>query len=416
MIPLTSILLLILGFASGKVMTKGFLSPFLDGSGGVLLVYLITFVGFFLSLRGGQTIAAERRRFWVIVVTTIFLVGMVTWRQSLVRLTNFSLIHDGAIQTEVAADFLLHGVNPYVADFRPTPFGDAPSPYRPDAVNLAWTHYAYPPAVFLTAVPSILLRPWLGALTDLRWLYLGSLLVLTAAVAWRATTWERRSQAVLLLAVNPFVWLYAVAGFNDILSVTAMVVSAILLERKKWSWGGILFGLALATKQTAWLALPLWVAWIWQSSRMTNTSRREFASALLAMSGTVAIAFGPFIVWNPAALYDDLIRYVSGTIPFSYPISGSTWLQFLRIFGFVDSAWASVRTWPIQLLAFVATTWVGWRWVLRRPTASSWLAGATITTLAVAMVSRFFNDNYLSAIVALGVSAYYLHHDQTGSR
>lgn len=410
MIPLTSLLFLIFGFASAKLLSKDFLAPFLDFRGGVLLPYLITFVGFLLSLRGGKSPAASRRRFLVLVTATVFIVGMTTWRQSLVRMAEPLRIHDGAIQTEVAADFLLRGINPYAADFQPTLFGQAPSPYRGDAVNVAWTHYVYPPAVIVTAIPSLLLRPWLGPLTDLRWLYLGALLALTLAVVLTTPTWERRSLAVVLLLANPFIWLYAVAGFNDILAVAAMVIAAILLERRRLTWAGILMGCALAAKQTAWLALPLWAWWIWRRQTVEK-NKKTVQPTLLATGVTALVFFLPFIIWNPGALYDDLVRYVTGSIPFSYPISGSTFLQFFRIFGLVDSPWAQVPTWPFQLAALGLGWWLGWRWLKRRPTAATWLAASVVVTLAVAMVSRFFNDNYLSAIVALSVAAFLYDHD-----
>ncbi len=410
MIPLSSLLFLVFGFAAAKALSKDFLAPFLDHGGGVLLSYLITFVGFIVSLRGGTGSGAARRRFWVLLTATVFLVGMVTWRQSLVRMNTFTRIHDGAIQTEVAADFLLHGINPYVADFRPTAFGQAPSPYRPDAVNLAWTHYAYPPAVFLSAVPNILLRPWFGPLTDLRWLYLGALLAATAAMVSVLRTWEQRSLAVVLMAANPFLWLYAVAGFNDVLAVATMVLSAVAIERKRWRGGGVLMGIALAAKQTTWLALPLWLWWLWRR-RQAVPAARPFHQALWPMVIVTGAFYLPFFLWNPAAMYDDLVRYVSGSIPFAYPISGSTFLQFLRLGGVIDSPWDIIPIWPWQLIAGLVAGWVGWRWIRRRPDAATWLAASAVMTLSVAMFSRFFNDNYLSAIVLLGTAAYLLHHE-----
>lgn len=410
MIPLNSLLFLIFGFATAKVLSKDFLAPFLDHSGGVLLSYLITFVGFLVSLRGGATPTAERHRFWTIFTATIFLVGMITWRQSLVRMTDFTNTHDGAIQTEVAADMVLRGVNPYEADFQLTAFGQAPSPYRPGAVNLAWTHYAYPPAVILSAIPNVWLRPWLGPLSDTRWLYLAALGGLAAAVAVTMKSWERRSLTIILLLANPFIWLYAVAGFNDILSVAALVASAVLIERRQGRWGGVMMGVALAAKQTTWLSLPLWIWWLYSRTK-TQPSSGQTKPTIIAMSVTVVGLFGPFFLWGPSAMFDDLIRYVSGSIPFAYPISGSTFLQFLTIFHLVGSPWDIIPVWPFQLTALGLTGWIGWRWIRRRPTASTWLAASTIMTLAVAMVSRFFNDNYLSAIVALGTAAYLLHHD-----
>lgn len=409
-VPLSSLLFLAVGFASGKLLTKDFLAPFLDTSAGALLPYLITFVGFLLSLRGGKNPAAARRRFIVLTTATVLIVVMTTWRQSLIRMNNPVLIHDGAVQTEVAANFLLHGQNPYAADFRPTLFGRAPSPFRPDAVNLAWTHYVYPPAVIMTAIPSIVLRPWLGPLTDIRWLYVLALIALTTAVVLNVKSWERRSLTVVLLLGNPFIWLYAVAGFNDILAIAAIVGSVLALQRKRWVSAGVLMGLALALKQTAWLALPFWLWLIWHEQQ-SHKGQPIAARATISLAVTTAIIYLPFFLWGPAALYDDLVRYVSGSISFSYPISGSTFLQFERIFGLVDSPWEIIQTWPWQLVAAVAGWWAGWRWLRRRPTAGILLMVTAAVTLGVAMVSRFFNDNYLSAILLLATAAYLLDHE-----
>lgn len=408
-IPLPSLLFLIFGFASAKLLTSGFL-PFIDTGGGTLVPYLITFVGFLASLRGGMNSSAARRRFIILSVATLMIVGMTTWRQSLVRMNNLMSIHDGAVQTEVAANFLLHGQNPYTVDYRQTLFGRALSPYRPDAVNLAWTHYAYPPAVVVSAVPSILLRPWLGPLTDIRWLYVMALVAITAAVVMVMRSWERRSVAVVLLLANPFIWLYAVAGFNDALAIAGLVIAAICLQRRHWASAGIMMGLALAAKQTAWLALPLWLWWIWRVYR-SEKGNRPLRRSLLGLVLTTTVFYLPFLLWGPAALYDDLVRYVSGSIPFSYPISGSTFLQFLRIFGLVDSPWATISTWPYQLAAAGISWWIGWRWIRRRPTAATWIGASLVVTLSVAMVSRFFNDNYLSAMVLLGSVGVLLEHE-----
>lgn len=409
MIPLPSLLFLILGFASAKVMTKDFLAPFLDFSGGVLLPYLLVFVGFLVSLRGGKTVVAERQRFFVILVTTLLLVGMVTWRQALVRMNNFSRIHDGAIQSEVAADFLLHGKNPYTEDFRYTPFGQAPSPYRPNAVNLAWTHYAYPPAVILSAVPSILVRPWLGPLSDLRWTYLGMLLAATGAIIYQVQSWRQKSLAVVLFLLNPLIWLYAVAGFNDVMAAAGLIIAGILTERRHARWAGVVMAITLGAKQTAWLAIPLWLWWLWRRRRYNKEEWRKTLTSFLA---TLVVLFMPFILWDASAFYDDVVRYVSGTLPFAYPISGSTFLQFLRIFHIVDSPWTIIPTWPLQLAAACVSGWIGWRWIRKEASAASWLTGVVIMTLSVAMVSRFFNDNYLSAIVTIATAAYLLHHDR----
>lgn len=409
-ISLASVLFLVFGFASGKLLTKDFLAPFLDVSGGALLPYLITFVGFLLSLRGGQQPGAARRRFIVLVTATLLIVLMTTWRQSLVRMTNFVRIHDGAIQTEVAADFLLRGQNPYAADFKPTAFGQAPSPYRPDAVNLAWTHYVYPPAVILSAVPSVAFRPWLGPLTDIRWLYVLVLVAMVGAVVKNLKSWEHRSLAVVVILANPFIWLYAVAGFNDVLAIAGMVGSVLAVRRQRWGWAGVMMGLALAAKQTAWLALPLWVWWLWRSGREQKHTA-NFRASMVSLIITTAALYLPFFLWGPADMYDDLVRYVSGTIPYSYPISGSTFLQFFRIFGFIDSPWALIPTWPYQLIAAAVSGWFAWRWLRRTPTGAMWLLASAAVTLSVAMVSRFFNDNYLSAIVLLGVVAYFFDHD-----
>lgn len=410
MIQLSSLLFLVFGFVSATFLRKDVLAPTLEHPGGVLVFYLVVFFGFLFSLGGEEKTNGGRRRFWILLGSSVLIVVMAAWPQTRLRTSDTMRIHDGAVQTEVAADFLLHGTNPYSADFQPTVFGQAPSPYHKQAENLAWTHYAYPPAILISALPSVLVRPWVGQLSDIRWVYIMALVVLATVVIQQQKNWERRSVVAVLLIANPVIWAYPAAGFNDILAVAAMVLSAVCLDRGAWRSSGIMMGVALAAKQTAWLALPLWIWLLWRRQR-EERARLQFRRGVLAAGITTIIFYGPFLLWNAPAMYDDLVRYVSGTIPYSYPISGHTTLQYLRIFGFIDSPWAVITVWPFQVLAGLAAGWVGWQWIRRRPSGSSWLAASAVVTLGVALMSRFFNDNYLSAIVVLGTAAYLLHHD-----
>jgi 4-amino-4-deoxy-L-arabinose transferase-like glycosyltransferase len=108
--------------------------------------------------------------------------------------------------------------------------------------------------------------PWVARLPN----FIASLLLvpLTAQLAWRLyQTWLPALAAALFIALSPYTVQFSATAFTDPL-LTVLLAASLLAtvaggsERRSW-WGGLLFGLALATKHQALLFAPLLLAAGW---------------------------------------------------------------------------------------------------------------------------------------------------------
>lgn len=414
-IPLDAILLFIAGVGTSRLIGNGFLNPMIQGNGRVLIIDVAYFVGFLILVILSQSqVNRNRWRFIVSTVVSLFVIFYVLGIQLVSRPLHASPppIQDGAVQTEEAARFLIHGTNPYSADFRPTRFGVFPSPYSADVPNVAWTHYVYPPLNAVLAIPIVWLqdRHWS---VDVSIEYTLAFVVMALALAWIQPTWERRSLIATLFLANPFLWLLPVAGLNDALMLLCLVLAAIWLSRRRWTAAGIAFGLAIAAKQYAWVAAPLWLWWAYVHYRRGTLHGHDVRRLLVSAGITMAVFYLPFLLANYAALYDDLVRYLSGAIPHSYPIAGSTLVQYLRVWGIISSPWAAVPTTLFQLAVGIPLFWWSGRLIWRRPALSTVLMGGVVVTLGMFLVSRFFLINYSMTLACLMIAAFALEGVET---
>lgn len=397
-------MIVIIGNAIAQVTVQaGWLLPF------ALLGLVAPIV--YLSLGERPSVSSDRRRYiWALTVCLVLVIGL-TSRQILIRppLSRPDGMYDGAVQSEVAARLLLHGINPYGADYRGTPYAavNVPIPGGP-ADNVVWHHYIYPPLTFLLFVPLEVLRPVLGPMADYRMITVGALIILSVLLIRRGQSWSERTTGVLLTLGNPLLWGYAVIGANDVLGPLGLIGATLLIMRRKWFLAGIVFGLALATKQTVWIIVPLWACWLWRQSQLTDQPRTAMLRHLIGLGSVVALTYGPFLLWHPARVVTDLLPYAAGAFPWTYPISGTTFLQYLSVFHLIPSAWSVIPTHLFQLLVGIPMLVVTLRWIKRSSEPSRWLAAAAVLSLSVLLVSRYFNNNNLGLPTALLVGAFIL--------
>ncbi|MBI5405306.1 MAG: DUF2029 domain-containing protein [Candidatus Kerfeldbacteria bacterium] len=400
-------------------MTSTFLDGFVVRNGHLLVPTIIPLIALLLYLWLDQrpTVSRQRWQFVIAVVASLAVMTMIGHMQIAGRglPPGPTGVHDGAVQTEEAAKFLLQGTNPYSADYRQTPFGGFGNTLGPQYDNIAWTHYAYPPANIILTVPFLWLQSVTVSWIDSRTLYTLALLVLAALLVWTQTTWPRRTRMVLLTLANPLIWLYAIVGFNDILAAVGVVGAAVLLTKRRWRWAGIAFGIAIGAKQSSWMMAPLWLLLIWwqyQQHRLTKSEAKQIVWSTL-MTGAAFLL--PFFLWSPTHFYDDLIRYVSGAIPMSYPVSGMTLQQYLYIWHLIPSPLAPTPTLFLEALVGIPVLLIVGRWLRQRPTVATFLVASIVLSLSMLLVNRFFYENYLSGLLAMAVAAYALTqpHDRS---
>jgi hypothetical protein len=174
--------------------------------------------------------------------------------------------------------------------------------------------------------------------------------------------------------------------------------------------GSAAFGLACASKPTAWFLLPFWLLYLlrdrWGDQLIPplTTWRLHFLS-LLRRAWTLPLVslliIGPWFVWNPEAMYDDVWCWSAGQGSTGYQIWGWGASNYVLGVGWVADRF---EYWPfiipelivgLPLLGFLL-----WRQV-RSNTMGTMLYGYVVLLLAFSYVSRFLQPNYLGYMLGL---------------
>ncbi|MBI3572699.1 MAG: DUF2029 domain-containing protein [Candidatus Kerfeldbacteria bacterium] len=412
MITLEAILLFISGWGSGTLLENHYGDPFIVGTGRILIIPLLGLVGFILYVfsGAGKKQSRERTRFFIAAATTLAILLTIVSQQVSIRVHGQKGFgkNDGAVQTEEAARFFLHGINPYTAQYHNTSFRYFFSRDTPNGDHVADTHYAYLPTVFLLDVPGVWLKDHLGAPVDFQTISVIALLGLSTLLIWSVKSWTTRTQVLLLTIGNPFIWVFPISGFNDMIYLCFLVGAVVATIHKRWVWAGLAFGLTVATKQTAWATIPFLFWWWWWYKRQFPQETKGLKQMVAYALVTAGIFLVPFIIWSPYNFYDDAVRYVAGVIPWSYPISGVTFLQYLRIWRLIPSPWTVIPAAPFQLFAATPVLLLGAKFIRRKPSIENWLSVSTILVLVLTLFNRFGPGNYYSAVLTMAIASYVL--------
>lgn len=321
-----------------------------------------------------------------------------------------SYSHDGGtIQTEAAIDYFLRGLNPYVEDYVETPMAEwGFSEYR-----TALYHYPYLPWTFVFSAPFRLLSEAVLGWYDQRLVYLllfAVTLLLVPALVRRPT---ERLIALAVIGLNPIAGTSVIFGENDPF-VLAWIGLALWLvkpgpDRARvrsgyFGLGSAAVGLACASKPTAWFLIPFWLLYLLGDSwgprfiqplatwrrHLTTLVRRAWPLPVIAL-----LLIGPWFVWNPAAMYDDVWRWSSGQGETGYQIWGWGASNLVLAFGWVADRFeywpfvipGAIVTFPLLLLLL-------WRQT-QNNTLSTMLYAYVLLLLPFFYTSRFLQPNYL---------------------
>jgi hypothetical protein len=384
---------------------------------GLLAFYLLADLG----LQG-----ALRRRVKWLLLTTILLTALFLPTAKLMLLRQgsgpASYTHDGGvIQTETTIQYLLQGKNPYTEDYVNTPLAEwGFSRYR-----TALYHYPYLPWTFLFSAPFYWLGQVLG-LYDQRMVY-ALLLAVALLLAPRLVRGERVKLAlVAILALNPIMALDVIFGQNDSFILAWLLLSLVAwqawhraIEQGRASPGtlqlsALLFGLACASKPTAWFFAPFYglllVAdqplggrWV-ELMRFLPLLVRRAAPAI----GSFFLLLLPYVIWDAPALYDDVWRWSNGQGETGYQIWGWGASNFVLALGWVGDRFAQWPFWALEIVVALPLL----LWFIHRQQRHNTLANACwhygLFLLVFLYTSRFLNENYLGyllAFFALGVLA-----------
>ncbi len=334
-----------------------------------------------------------------------------------------SYTHDGGvIQTEATIRYLFEGKNPYVEDYINTPMAEwGISRYR-----TALYHYPYLPWTFLVSAPFYALGQALG-FYDQRLVYALLWIVALACVPRLTHGAQRRLALVALLGLNPIMGLDVIFGQNDMFVLSWIVLALVCWQiwhagalagrAARWALVGssLLFGLACASKPTAWFFAPFYgllllgdrdlAALSWGARwRLLPLLLKRALGALLVF----AVIVGPYLIWDAGAMYDDVWRWSSGQGDTGYQIWGWGASNFVLAFGWVADRFGQWPFWLVELLIAVPLlAWFLWRQLQENTLANAcWHYGLLL--FGFFYVSRFLNENYLGyllAFLAIGLLA-----------
>jgi Glycosyltransferase family 87 len=252
-------------------------------------------------------LAARRRssvrlRAWLAVLVFIGVALLPTTLEVAWRARTSPGLHaqSEAIVTEEAAKALVHGKDPYAVEYLHGPLAARPLGTK--------THFPYLPGMVLFGLPRALFGS--SGATDARLAFAVVTLVgvgVALRLARQQLEPERRLRVAQILLVVPTSALLMATGGDDLPVVALMFLAVVLATRGDAVGTGLALGFAAATKQTAWVLVPFLFLAL-QGTGPAHAWRRASA----ALGGVVVAVVLPFVIWDAAALVEDVVKFPLG--------------------------------------------------------------------------------------------------------
>jgi hypothetical protein len=325
-----------------------------------------------------------------------------------------SYAHDGGvIQTEITIDYFLRGLNPYLEDYTNTPMAEwGFAEYR-----TALYHYPYLPWTFIFSTPFYGLSQSLLGWFDQRMVYLllfGLTLLLIPGLVRQP---QERLIALAVVGLNPILGVSVIFGENDpfvlawiVLGLWFIHASPLALRPYRLWLGSAAFALACASKPTAWFLVPFWLLYLlrdgWGNRLIPpQAAWRELAGKLWRRAWPLPLVFllvsGPWFIWNPDAMYDDVWRWSAGQGSTGYQIWGWGASNYVLAFGLVADRF---DYWPFIIPGLLITAPLLGFLLKRQAQENSlnmMLYAYVVLLLAFFYISRFLQPNYLGYMLGL---------------
>ncbi|HEV2374085.1 MAG TPA: glycosyltransferase 87 family protein [Streptosporangiaceae bacterium] len=208
---------------------------------------------------------------------------------------HMSTVGEGALDVVARAGWLLaHHGTPYLSAARL----DGPQSYNP-----------YGPALAVFGLPGALGAPgWTG--NPRLWLTLTGVVALWGSLR-PSTASSRTAWALTAFATaSPVLALPVVAGGTDAPILGLLCLALALTGRARPGWAGLVLGVACAMKSTAWLAVPVLLAFCAGSAGRAACRRFGLTCVGAAMAGTVLAA--PAALSEPSSLVGNTVLFPLG--------------------------------------------------------------------------------------------------------
>ena len=330
---------------------------------------------------------------------------------------GYLYIHDGALQTELAAKKLMAGRNFYTEDFTDGIFADWNDNQAFSFLGEEYDeiptlyHYVYLPFYPILTVPAVLLIENIFGFYDQRILlyvaFLAALYLLYKLVKGK----ENKLLALTLFAFNPWFVQDLIEGKNDVLLLFFILWIVYLLRQNKIVQSSIILALAVLTKQTAWLLLPFYFFYLfWQKKNWRDSLVYVWQKTKWGILAGLVILL-PFLFWDFKSFWQDIYQYPSGTLATSWPINGFGLSRFLYHTGVIKSIRDYYPFIIWQLVFCVPLAWWLIKIQAKKNSTTLMLFSYTLVLACFWFFSRFFQANYVVFIFQLLVIIYFIGYN-----
>ncbi|HLB75492.1 MAG TPA: glycosyltransferase family 87 protein [Candidatus Dormibacteraeota bacterium] len=299
-----------------------------------------------------------------------------------------ALIGDGAYQIQLARNLLMSGVDPYGFDYTGT--GLERAPWGQPFPNPALHHLDYWPGTIVLPLPIQAAFQFVTGWWDERiWLLLAGVAVFVV-LRWLFPGPAGRLAAVAFFLI-PGHSLLAVLGDNDLPMIGLLLAATLAIARRRFLPAAIFIGLAIATKQTALIALPVLVGWGFANGITWRSLPRYAGLAAIP----VAVLIAPFVASNASAFVRDTVLYNVGSGSEVYPIQGIGLSSWLLQAGIIHGARDAFPFLLIQLPLVIAVWVLAWRWLRQHRLAADAMLWMGLAFFVFLFTNRFAQPTYL---------------------
>ncbi len=299
-----------------------------------------------------------------------------------------ALIGDGAYQMQLARNVLMRGIDPYGFNYLGT--GLERAPWNQPFPNPSLHHLDYWPGTIVLPLPlQAAFQGVLGWWDERIWMLLAAVAVFV--LIRRMVPGVAGRMAAVTFFLIPGHSLLAILGDNDLPMAALLLGSGLAIGKRRFLLAGVLIGLAVATKQTSLIAVPILAAY----AAGHHVGWRQFLrSAGLAVTA-VCVLLAPFVVWNAGVFIADTLLFNFGSGADAYPIQGLGLSSILLQAGIIHGARDAFPFLLIQLPLVTAVWLLAWRRLIRYPRASElilWFGAAFFVFL---FTNRFAQQTYI---------------------
>jgi uncharacterized membrane protein len=354
---------------------------------------------------------------WTVLIGFVFLVNV--FLMTLVVSARFGAEplypQDGSRQIEAAVRMIGNGTNPYVANFASVlPQANHLNTIDGQTItNPVIQHFVYLPGQLILAAVFVLPIESIIGWSDVRILNWLIFAVIVGYLIWKKNYSEWQSQLFLLIFFfNPLFFTFMLEGRGDALLLSLIILILLTLEKRSYILAAILFGFALAFRQTLWFLLPFILFYILQELKSKRLSSKILKDSMIVSVIVTLIFVLPFLFWSPKDFIADTLLYPTGSIETSYPINGFGLGTQLYNLGVIGSVTNYFPFWIPQLLLCLPLLYLLLMWQKKDNTLSRLLLAYATWLCTYWLLSRFFHHNYLGFVSQLLILAWFWEGSQ----